>query len=397
MKLIAGLLAALVAGPAVTQDPSLPAFRALYEELVETNTTVSAGSCTLAAERMAARMKTAGFTDGELTIFSTPEHPKHGGLVAVLPGRDPKAKAIMLLAHIDVVEAKREDWERDPFTLVEENGYFYARGASDDKAQAAIWVDSLIRFRQSGFKPRRTVKMALTCGEEGGPFNGAQWLTENRRELIDAEFALNEGAGGQLTPAGKRVAHTVLAGEKTSQSFRLEARNAGGHSSRPTPDNAIYQLAGAVDRIGKYDFPVQVNDTTLGFFTQMSAIIGGEMGGAMSAIAADPTNAPAAATLRKDPAYRAVLGTTCVATQLEAGHAPNALPQRAAATINCRIFPGVSRAAVREELIRVIADPNVTVSEPSARAGSDAGPPLTPRVMGPIRQVSEAMCGPGRK
>ncbi len=190
-------------------------FRELYKELVETNTTLSAGNCTLAAERMAARLKAAGFADSELHIFTAPDHPKEGGLVAIYPGRDPKLKAILLLAHIDVVEAKREDWTRDPFTLVEENGNFYARGVSDDKAEAAIWVDTLVRFRTEKFRPLRTLKLALTCGEEtAGAFNGAQWLTENRRELIDAEFALNEGAAGELDASGKRVALQMQAGEK---------------------------------------------------------------------------------------------------------------------------------------------------------------------------------------
>ena len=243
MSRLFGALAAaslLVAGQAEAQTrPDQVAFRALYKELVETNTTASVGDCTLAATKMAARMKAAGFPDSALTLFSAPDYPKNGGLVAVYPGKDPKAKAILLLAHIDVVEAKREDWTRDPFKLVEEGGYFYARGASDDKAQAAIWVDTLIRYRQEGYKPRRTIKMALTCGEEGGgPFNGASWLVQNRRELIDAAFALNEGAGGQLDDHGKRIAHTVEAGEKTSQSFILEVTNPGGHSSRPVPDNA---------------------------------------------------------------------------------------------------------------------------------------------------------------
>ena len=202
----------LVAAPAVAQpkDTGEAAFRALYKELVETNTTQSVGSCTLAAERMAARMKAAGFADSELTVFVDPAFPKDGGLVAVLPGKDPKAKAVLLLAHIDVVEAKREDWTRDPFVLVEEDGYFYGRGAFDDKAQAAIWTDLLIRFRQEGYKPRRTLKVALTCGEEGGRLNGARWLARNKRDLIDAAFAVNEGGGGLLDKAGKPIYTATL-------------------------------------------------------------------------------------------------------------------------------------------------------------------------------------------
>ena len=388
--LIAG--AAHAATPAKVADNGEPAFRALYKELVETNTTFSAGDCTLAAQRMAARLKAAGFPDSDLTLFTPPDKPKDGGLVAVYPGKDPKAKAILLLAHIDVVEAKREDWQRDPFTLIEEGDHFYGRGVSDDKAQAAIFTDLLIRFRREGFKGRRSVKLALTCGEEGGgQVNGASWLVANRRELIDAAFALNEGAGVNLDDRGKPVAHTVLAGEKSTQTFRLEATNPGGHSSRPVPDNAIYHITRAVDRIAAYDFPVMVNDTTRTYFSEMAKIVGGETGVAMAAIAANPADAQAAAMLRKDHSNNAVLGTTCVATMLQAGHAQNALPQRASATINCRIFPGVSGQQVREALIKVIDNPAVSVSEPGGRQGVDGGPPLTPQVMGPIRQVSQAM------
>src|SRR5258707_14206813 len=228
IKRIIAAATPMVAFPALAAPPQdiqagEQRFRELYKELVETNTTLSAGSCTLAAERMAARLKAAGFPDSDLTFFAAPDHPKEGGLVAIYPGKDPKAKAVLLLAHIDVVEARREDWTRDPFTLVEEGGYFYARGAADDKAQAAIWVDTLIRYRQEGFHPKHTLKMALTCGEEGGaPFNGASWLVQNRRDLLGAAFALNEGAGGQLDDTGKGIAHTIEAGQKTSQSFPLE-------------------------------------------------------------------------------------------------------------------------------------------------------------------------------
>ena len=374
--------------------PDQVAFRSLYKELVETNTTASAGSCTLAAERMAARLKAAGFPDKDLTIFSVPEFPKSGGLVAVYPGKDPRAKAILLLAHLDVVEAKREDWTRDPFTLVEEGGYFYARGASDDKAQAAIWVDSLIRYRQEGYKPRRTIKMALTCGEEGGgPFNGASWLVQNRRELIDAAFALNEGAGGQLDDHGKRIAHTVEAGEKTSQSFILEVTNPGGHSSRPVPDNAIYHLADAIEKIRAYEFPVQLDDANRGYLSKMAKVVGAPQGPAMAALVANPQDKAADALLSKDPSLHTMLRTTCVATMLSAGHAPNALPQRATSNINCRIFPGVSREQVREKLISLIGDPQVSVSKVTvSRTETNApAPPLTPQVMGPIEALSAQM------
>ncbi|MBU1375938.1 MAG: M20/M25/M40 family metallo-hydrolase [Alphaproteobacteria bacterium] len=394
LKFAAALAATtMLASAAHAQQPGEANFRALYKELVETNTTFSAGSCTLAAERMAARLKAAGFADSDLTLFTPPDKPKDGGLVAVLAGKDPKAKAILLLAHIDVVEAKREDWERDPFTLVEENGYFYARGASDDKAQAAIWTDLLIRLKQEGYKPRRALKVALTCGEEGGgQVNGAAWLAENRRDLIDAAFALNEGAGGALDSAGgKPVVHNIQAGEKTSSSFRLEAVNPGGHSSRPVPDNAIYQLARAIDGVAGYTFPVQMNDTTRAYFTKMAPIVGGATGAAMTAIVANPKDAAADATLSKDANYNAILRTTCVATQISGGHAQNALPQRANATINCRIFPGESPAAVRDALVKAIGDAKVEVSQPSKSRGEKTAPPLTAQVVGPIEKISAQM------
>src|SRR5579872_3331215 len=248
------------AGVAAERGPGEDRFRAIYKELVETNTSLSAGSCTLAAERMAERLKAAGFPDSDLHPFAAPDHPKEGGLVAIYPGRDPKSKAILLLAHIDTVEAKREDWTRDPFKLIEENGNFYARGAVDDKAEAAIWVDTLVRLKEAKEQPRRTLKLALTCGEEtSGAFNGAQWLTQHERDLIDAEFAINEGAAGELDASGNRILLEVQAGEKTSQNFRLEVTNPGGHSSRPVKDNAIYHLAAALTRIAGYDFPPQFN------------------------------------------------------------------------------------------------------------------------------------------
>ncbi len=369
-------------------------FRAIYKELVETNTTLSAGSCTLAAERMAARLKAAGFPDSDLHLFAAPEHPKEGGLVAVYPGRDPKQKAILLLAHIDVVEAKREDWTRDPFTLVEENGSFYARGASDDKAQAAVWVDTLIRYRAENYKPRRTLKLALTCGEEtAGAFNGAEWLTKNRRELIDAAFALNEGAAGELDAKGNRVSLDVEAGEKFPQNYRLEVTNPGGHSSRPVKNNAIYHLAAALTRIGAYEFPAQFNDANRAYFTGMAKIQAAkgetEMANAMNAFLRNPGDTAALALVSaKDPSWNATLRTTCVATMLDAGHATNALPQRARANINCRIFPGVSTESVRTKLEELVADTAVTVTALETRGPTSSSPPLTPAVLGPIEKLA---------
>jgi len=381
--------------PDVGSAASEPQFRELYKELVETNTTLSAGSCTLAAERMAARLKGAGFPDGDLHPFAAPDHPKEGGLVAVYPGRDKKAKAILLLAHIDVVEAKREDWTRDPFKLVEENGNFYARGAVDDKAEAAIWVDTLVRYKKEGFKPRRTLKMALTCGEEtAGAFNGAQWLSQNQRELIDAEFAVNEGAFGELDAQGNKVAMQIEAGEKYPQNYRLEVTNRGGHSSRPVKDNAIYHLAHALTKVEAYEFPAMFTDGNRGYFTGMAKIQAAkgnkDVADAMSSLVKDPNDAQSIALVsEKDPSWNATLRTTCVATMLEGGHATNALPQRARGNINCRIFPGVTPESVKTKLEELIADPAVKVTMTETRGPAPPPPPLTPKVLAPFEKLTE--------
>ncbi|HEX3848534.1 MAG TPA: M20/M25/M40 family metallo-hydrolase [Steroidobacteraceae bacterium] len=372
-----------------------PAFRDIYKELVETNTALSSGSCTLAADRMAARLKAAGFPDSDLRPFAAADHPKEGGLVAIYPGRDPKAKAILLLAHIDVVEAKREDWTRDPFKLIEENGNFYARGAIDDKAEAAIWVDTLIRYKQENFHPRRTLKMALTCGEEtGGAFNGAQWLSKNWRDVIDAEFAVNEGALGELDASGKQVALEVQDGEKASQNYRLEVTNPGGHSSRPVKDNAIYRLSAGLLKIQAYTFPAQFTDASRAFFTGLATIQAAkgnaEVADAMRALVKDPGDAAAIALVSaKDPLWNATLRTTCVATMLDAGHATNALPQRARANVNCRIFPGVENETIRLKLEELVADPEVKVTTLEIRGPAVQPPALTAAIMGPVEKLAE--------
>jgi acetylornithine deacetylase/succinyl-diaminopimelate desuccinylase-like protein len=392
--LVAVALALVSPQAHVQPEAGEAAFRDLYRELVETNTTLSAGDCTLAAQRMAARLKSAGMPEASLQIFTAPEHPKEGGLVALYPGRDPKLKAILLLAHIDVVEAKREDWTRDPFKLVEENGNFYSRGAFDDKAEAAIWVDTLVRFSQENYRPRRTIKLALTCGEEtSGAFNGAQWLAANRRDLIDAEFAINEGAFGELDAQGRRVAMEIQAGEKFPQNYRLEVTNPGGHSSRPVKDNAIYRLAAALTRIQAYEFPAQFTDGNRAYFTGMAQIQAARgdtaVADAMKSLVKDPDDAQAIALVAsKDPGWNATLRTTCVATMLDAGHATNALPQRARAIINCRIFPGVTADSVRAQLEKVVADSEVKVLSLETRGPTSPPPPLTPRIMGPMQKLT---------
>jgi len=386
------LAAAFIAAPAASQEmrPDQVAFRALYKELVETNTTLSAGSCTEAAAKLAVHLKAAGFNDADITLFSTLENPKEGGIVAILKGTSAKAKAILLLGHLDVVEAKREDWTRDPFTLVEENGYLYGRGTGDDKAQAAIWTDTLIRYKQSGKAPRRTLKLALTCGEETTfAFNGADWLAKNKPELIAAEFALNEGGGGRNDIGGKPVGMGVQVGEKTVQNFKVEATNPGGHSSVPRPDNAITDLSRALIKVNTYEFPVQFNDTTRTFFTSMSKVVPAPVGAAMTTLLANPGDAAASAVVSQDPMFHSTLRTTCVATQITAGHAMNALAQRASATVNCRMFPGTDPEKTRADLVAAIGDPKVTVSMIPPIRPVAVAPPLNPAVLGPMKTLAE--------
>jgi acetylornithine deacetylase/succinyl-diaminopimelate desuccinylase-like protein len=383
-------MAAALPGLAGAQGAQLradqAAFRETYKELVETNTTLSAGDCTVASRRMAARLKAAGFPDSDLHVIVDPRHPKEGNLVAVLPGKDAKAKAILLLAHIDVVEANREDWQRDPFTLVEEDGFFYARGASDDKAQAAIWVDTLIRYKTEGYKPRRTIKMALTCGEESDDaLNGADYLVTNHRELIDAGLALNEGAGGLLDKAGKPVSLSIQSGEKVYQDFHLTVTSPGGHSSRPVKDNALARLSAALVKVNDDDFPVQLNETTRAYFTAMAPLVDAETGAAMKALAADEKDAKAAAVIARNPLWNSMLRTTCTPTLAKAGHAPNALPQRAWANVNCRIFPGQTAEQTRQRLIQVMGDDKVTIVADDTSLRTPPPPPLSPAVMGPMK------------
>ncbi|ATQ41417.1 M20/M25/M40 family metallo-hydrolase [Caulobacter mirabilis] len=386
----AGIMAAALPALAGAQGalrPDQTAFRETYKELVEINTTLSAGDCTEASKAMAKRLSLAGFPDSDLHIIVEPSHPKEGNLVAILPGKNLKAKAILLLAHIDVVEAKREDWERDPFKLVEEDGFFYARGASDDKAQAAIWVDTLIRYKKEGYKPRRTIKMALTCGEESDDaLNGADLLVTKHRDLIDAGLALNEGAGGLLDDAGKPVSLSIQSGEKVYQDYHFEATNPGGHSSRPVKDNALARLSAALVKVNADDFPVQLNETTRAYFTAMAPLVDAESGAAMKALVADPSDAKAAAIVSRNPTWNSMLRTTCVPTMANAGHAPNALPQRARANVNCRIFPGHTAEETRQRLIQVIGDDKVTIKADDTSLRTPPPPPLTPAVMEPLKK-----------
>jgi acetylornithine deacetylase/succinyl-diaminopimelate desuccinylase-like protein len=392
LKYLMTAAALMSSSPALAATrPDQTAFRELYKELVETNTAFSNGSCTIAAGRMATRLKAAGFQESEVRLFSVPEHPREGGLVAVLPGIEPKAKPILLLAHLDVVEAKRADWTRDPYVLIEEGGYFYGRGTSDDKSQAAIFTDTMVRLKAAGTRLRRPLKLALTCGEEGGTgnvFNGAEWLVKNHKDWINAEFALNEGSVGIRDKDGKPVSLGMQAGEKVYQDFRIEATNPGGHSSRPRPDNAIYSLAAALTRIGQFEFPVQLSDTTREYFRQTAALSGGETGAAMLRLIANPADLEANAIVSRDPTFHSMLRTTCVATMLDGGHAPNALPQRAGANINCRIFPGDPIENVRAQLIKAAADASLSIVATGEVSPTPPAPPLTPLVYGNAKAVA---------
>ncbi|WP_426167101.1 M20/M25/M40 family metallo-hydrolase [Sandarakinorhabdus sp. DWP1-3-1] len=395
MTLKALLLAAALVAPAVTAAqpttlrPDQQAFRELYKELVETDTTLSAGSCTLAAERLAARLKAAGYKDGDITLFAEAAHPKEGGMVVVVLGSDKKAKPILLLGHLDVVEAKRADWTRDPFVMVEEDGYYYGRGTFDDKSQAAIWTDTLIRYKTAGKTPRRTLKLALTCGEETtNAFNGADWLAKNRPELIAAEFAINEGGGGQYDKAGKPLALGVQVGEKTVQNFQLQATNRGGHSSVPRPDNAITDLSRAIVAVNTHEFPVQFNDTTRSFFTLIAKATPPQVGEAITTLLANPADAAANAIVSQDPTFHSTLRTTCVTTLVDAGHANNALAQRATANVNCRMFPGTDPEKTRADLAAAIGNPGVTITLTPPIRPVAVSPPLNPAVIGPMKTLA---------
>ena len=388
---VLGLGLAIVAVPglaAAQTRPDQQAFFGLYKELVETNTTLSAGNCTQAAAQIGGRLKAAGFGDADIVQFSIPERPKEGGIVAILKGSDARLKPMLLLGHIDVVEAKREDWVRDPFKLVEEGGYYYARGTVDDKAMSAVWADTLIRLKQANKSPRRTIKMALTCGEETTfAWNGAQWLAANRRDLIDAEFVLNEGGGGRTEQDGKRQLLAVQVGEKAAQNYTLTATNPGGHSSVPKPDNAIYELADAVKAVQGHDFPVKFTDTTRAFFSAMAPTMPEPMKGAIPRLLANPQDKGADAIVSSDATLHSTLRTTCVATLLSAGHAENALPQKATANVNCRIFPGETVEGTLAELKR-LAGPKVTVTANQPVRPTAIPPTLDPKIIGPMTAVA---------
>lgn len=390
------LLLILLVQPAASQTPSLTAhqkfLREIYQELIEVNTTDSAaGDTTRAAEAMATRLRTAGFPESDVRVLVPSGNAKKGNLVARLRSPNARRKPLLLLAHIDVVEARKEDWSDglDPFKLTERDGYFYGRGTGDDKAMAAIFVANLIRYKQEGTTFDRDLIIALTADEEGGDFNGVEYLIKNHRTLVDAELGINEGGGGRHRK-GVKLFNGVQASEKVYQSFLLEAKNKGGHSSLPVKENAIYQLAAALDRLAKFDFPVNLNEVTRGYFERMSSIETGQSSADMKTVAVNPSDAEAVKRLSVSPYYNALLRTTCVATRLDAGHADNALPQTARATVNCRILPQETAADTLRTLQRVFADENIKVAyirEPKPSPPS----PLTPEVMRPIEAATAAM------
>lgn len=392
LSLVAVMVICLMTIPAqhsaqtVGLDAGRQLAREIFQQLIEINTTDSVGDCTAAANAMAERLKAAGFPEEDVKALGP--HPRKGNLVARMRGTGAR-KPLLLLAHIDVVEAKREDWSFDPFKFLEKDGYYYGRGTSDDKAMAAIFIANLIRFKQEGFNPDRDLIVALTADEEGGDYNGVEWLLKNHPQLIEAEFGINEGGGGAIRN-GKKLFNSVQASEKIYQSFLLEVKNKGGHSSRPVKDNAIYHLAAALQRLAGFDFPVNLNEVTRAYFERVSKLESGETAAAMKGAIQNPPDARSVAYLGNIPAYNATMRTTCVATMLEAGHAENALPQTARATVNCRILPTETAEQTRATLIKVINDSRITII-PIRQPKPSPPSPLSAEVMKPIETITQQM------
>jgi acetylornithine deacetylase/succinyl-diaminopimelate desuccinylase-like protein len=361
--------------------------REIFQELIDINTTNSVGDNTAAAQAMADRLLGAGFDPADVHVIEAA--PRKGNLVARLRGRDSGRRPILLLAHIDVVEADPADWNLDPFTFVEQDGFYYGRGTTDDKDEAAIHVANLIRMKREGFVPDRDIVIALTADEEGGPANGVAFLLANHRELIDAEYALNEGGGGVIQN-GRRISNTVQAAEKVYQSFRLEVLNPGGHSSLPREDNAIYELVHALTRIQEHGFPVMLNDVSRAYFAATANLVEPQTAAAMRRVLGDPPDPGAVEILSHIPAFNSRMRTTCVATMLAGGHAENALPQRAQAVVNCRIVPGHDPMDVKATLERVADQPGLTVT-PMDDATPSPPSPLAPEILQAVERITEEM------
>ncbi len=360
--------------------------REIYKEMIEVKSGFTTGATTPIAESVARRFRAAGFPASD--IFVGGAIPTKGNLVVRYRGTGAR-KPILLLAHIDVVEAKREDWSFDPFVFLEKDGYFYGRGTADDKAQAAVWVATLLRFRREGYRPDRDLILALTADEEGGgPYNGVDWLLQKHRDLIDAEFALNEGARGVLVN-GKRVENDIGLAEKQFVNLRWEVRNKGGHSARPVKDNAIYHLARALDRLGNFDFDFHLTDITREYFRQAAKVESGAIAADMIKVADGDRNAMKRVAAMSPP-LNAMMRTTCVATMLEGGHATNALPQLAAANVNCRLLPDDSADRVVAELTKLVADGEVKITVTTNEGASPASP-LRPDIMKAFGRVTDTL------
>jgi acetylornithine deacetylase/succinyl-diaminopimelate desuccinylase-like protein len=384
--------AVLVTTFARAQDRTLPPeaerqlARAIYQEMIAVNSGFTTGATTPIAEAVATRLRAAGFPESD--IFVGGAHPNKANLVVRYRGTG-RLRPILLLAHIDVVEAKREDWTMDPFTLHEQDGYFYGRGTGDDKAQAAIWIANLIRYRREGWKPERDLIVALTADEEGGgPYNGVEWLLKNHRNLIDAEFSINEGGWGEML-GETRLSNNIQVSEKYVVNYRFEVRNPGGHSSLPVADNAIYRLAGALERVSRFAFPLRTNEVTRAYFRAMSKVEKGPVSADLARVA-EGDSAAMVRVARGSTPWNATLRTTCVATQLEGGHAMNALPQLAAATVNCRVLPEDSVEFVTATLKRVVADTAVQVIVQGSPFPGPASP-MRDDVLSAVSAATEAL------
>ncbi len=363
--------------------------REIFKQLIEINTTdTPSGNVTTAAEAVAARLKAAGFAAADVQVLGP--DPRKGNLVAHYRGTGVR-RPVLLLAHLDVVEAKREDWSMDPFMFVEKDGFFYGRGTSDDKAMASQFVANLIRLKEEHFVPDRDLILALTADEEGGKFNGAEWLVQNHKDLIEADFAINEGGGGNIRK-GKYLTNEVQASEKVYQDFHLEVTNKGGHSSLPVKDNAIYHLSAGLTRLSAYEFPVKLNEVTRAYFERSASVESDpKIAADMRAVARETPDLAAAARLSALlPYYNSMMRTTCVATRLLGGHAQNALPQLATANVNCRILPGESPVAVKDKLTEILADPAIKI-EFVDEAHPSKPSPLRPEVMDVVESLTKEM------
>jgi len=371
--------------------------REIYKQLIETNTTASVGSTTVAADAMAKRLIAAGYPAEDVRVLGP--DPRKGNLVARLRGTG-KRKPILFICHLDVVEARREDWSVDPFQLTEKDGYYYGRGTEDIKDGDAALITTLIRLKHEGYKPDRDIIVALTADEEGGAFDGVDWLLKNHRDLIDAEYVINPDAGTLEAEHGNPVALDVEATEKAYADFQLQVTNKGGHGSLPTPDNAIYRLADALEKIRQYQFPFELNEVTRAYFTVVAAKETGQKAADMHAILQTPPDSAAIERLSSDPFFNAKMRTTCVATRLDAGHANNALPQSAKAILNCRILPGHTRAEVQRTLTTLVADNEVKVryidfagnpQDQTPNTGSLPPPPVNEEFRSALEKVATEM------